>query len=311
MIIPGHRNHAGISNIDADQVTLQTREKRPVSIRPPMHQSFAGSASWKELLGSPPRASHVVQIYDAHDFLASAVAHFAAEGLQRGEAVLLYGTREHLGAIRGQLCRSGIAVEAAVRNGQLALGDVHEALVTVAPGGSVDPALFDKLAGAMLDSACGDSRFSGVRWWGEMCNTLYHRGDREGALLAEKCSDALNRKYGAALFCSFLCDRFDAAGYDGCLKDMCCTHSHVIPAEDYVRHRLAVNRAVAEVVGDIQGTLLQSLSSWQGPQCHLPSSQALLFWLRETLPEHFDTVLARARAYQTHQSGAHRRVHVH
>jgi hypothetical protein len=92
---------------------------------------------------------------------------------------------------------------------------------------------------------------------------------------------------------------------------MCATHSHLIPADDYVQHRVAVNRAIAEVVGEIRGTLLQSLWSWQGPQCHLPSSQALLFWLRETLPEQFEAVLARARAYQTNECEGHPRVPAH
>jgi hypothetical protein len=32
--------------------------------------------------------------------------------------------------------------------------------------------------------------------------------------------------------------------------------------------------------------------------CELPSSQALLFWPRDTLPESFDAVLARARFYR-------------
>jgi len=274
-----------------------------------MQRSFTGSASWKELLASPPRPSHAVQIYDAHDFLASAVGHFAAEGLQRGEAVLLYGTREHLGAIRGWLAGRGIDADAATRNGQLSLIDLQAALAAIAPLGSVEPARYDAVAGGVLEKACG--RFSGVRWWGEMSSTLYHHGNRKSALVAEKCGDALNVKHGAALLCSFLCDKFDARSYDGMLEDICCTHSHLIPADDYVSHRLAVNRAVAEVVGEIEGPLLQSLSSWKGPQCNLPSSQALLFWLRQTQPEHFHTVLARARSYQTNESGVHRDVHVH
>jgi hypothetical protein len=67
-----------------------------------------------------------------------------------------------------------------------------------------------------------------------------------------------------------------------------------------VRHRLAVNRAIAEVVGEIKGPLLQSLLSWKGLTCELPSSQALLFWIRESMPERLQDVLARARAYQLH-----------
>jgi hypothetical protein len=272
---------------------------------------FSGNASWRALLASPPGSAHVVQIYDAHDFLASAVTHFAAEGLHRGEAVLLYGTGEHLRAVRSRLCGVGIDVDAAARNRQLALNDVHDAIAAVTPHGRLDPALLSGLAGSALEKVQSERRFSGLRWWGEMASTLYHRGERKGALLAEKCGEALNRKHGAALLCSFLCDGFDARGYAQLLKDMCCTHSHLIPADDYVRHRSVVNRAVADVVGDIQGTLLQSLTSWQGPQCSMPSSQALLFWLHETLPEQFDAVLERARANQTAEWENDRRVPIH
>jgi hypothetical protein len=69
-----------------------------------------------------------------------------------------------------------------------------------------------------------------------------------------------------------------------------------------VRHRLAVNRAIAEVVGDIKGPLLQSLLSWKGLACDLPSSQALLFWVRDALPEHFQDILSRARTYQLEEA---------
>ena len=65
-----------------------------------------------------------------------------------------------------------------------------------------------------------------------------------------------------------------------------------------MRHRLAVNRALAEVVGEIKGPLLQSLLSWKGLTCDLSSSQAILFWVRDAMPEHFHDVLARAKAYQ-------------
>lgn len=276
-----------------------------------MHRTFSGSASWQALLASPPPSSHVVQIYDRHDFLASAVAHFAAEGLQRGDAVFLCGTSEHLQTVREQLSRSGIAVASAVRSGQLSVSGVEETLAAAAPHGSLDPSLCNAVVGRTLDQARRSGRFARVRWWGEVANTLYQRGDRKGALLAEECGEALNRRYGGALFCSFLCDGLDARAYEHGLTDMCATHSHLIPADDYVEHRVAVNRAIAEVVGEIRGALLQSLWSWQGPRCHLPSSQALLFWLREALPDHFEAVLQRARAYQTHQREGHRRVPAH
>ena len=45
--------------------------------------------------------------------------------------------------------------------------------------------------------------------------------------------------------------------------DMCCKHSHVIPAEDYVRYRLAVNRAIAE--WQRSGWLEKRVKFWQLP----------------------------------------------
>ena len=127
--------------------------------------------------------------------------------------------------------------------------------------------------------------------------TLYQCGEREAGLAAEKAADEIAKKQGVKILCPYLGDKYDPSAYSETLLDLCCLHSHVIPAEDYARHRQAVNRAIAEVVGDIKGTLLQSLNSWRGLACDLPSSQAVLFWLRETLPEKFEAVLLRARAY--------------
>lgn len=271
-------------------------------MRGPMQRSLSVNSSWQSVLTLPPRASHILQLYDSDDFLSAAVARFAAAGLSEGEVVLLTGTNGHLAGIERELRSAGVDVAGAVRNDQLILSDVEESLVQVVPQGRLEPARFDAVACGALENALCDGRFTGVRWWGEMTNTLHHRGHREAGLQAEKLGDAAARKYGATVFCSFLCDKFDSQGYDHILKDLCCIHSHVIPAADYVRHRLAVNRAIAEVVGDIRGTLLQSLTSWKGLACDLPSSQALLFWVREALPDKFEAVLERARTYETQES---------
>jgi hypothetical protein len=259
-------------------------------------------ASWQELLATPTPASHILQIYDSDDFLAAGVALFAAEGLRRGDAVLLTGTQAHLRGVRRELDARGVDAPGAERGGQLMLSDAQLGVAAVVRDGEVDPARFQKVAGDALARAAADRRFTGVRWWGEMSNVLYRNADRRASLATEDLGEALAQKHGVKLFCSFLCDRFDAAAYDGVLPEICCKHSHVIPAEDYVHHRLAVNRAIAEVIGDIRGPLLQSLLSWKGLACELPSSQVLLFWIRDAMPERFRDVLDRARAYTSQQA---------
>jgi len=260
-----------------------------------LQKDHLGHASWQELVTTPAPASHIVQIFDSDDFLASAVALFAAEGLQRGEAVLLTGSEAHLRALRRELLEKGVDHDAALRSGQLSTHDVQRSAEAVLSSGRPDAALYDAIAGAALEKA--RAGFQGVRWWGETSNFLHLKGRPKDAVAIEELGGATARKYGVVILCSFLYDRFDPRGYDGILKEVCCKHTHVIPTQDYVRHRLAVNRAIAEIIGEIKGPLLQSLLSWKGLACDLPSSQALLFWVREALPEQFQSVLARAKAY--------------
>jgi hypothetical protein len=255
------------------------------------------NASWKELLGPPAPGSHFLQMYDCDAFLAAAVAHFVAEGMQRGEAVLLSGTQGHLASLRAHLARLDLDVDAAQRRGQLTFGNVEDVLASLTASGPLRKEDFSALIDQALDATRARGPWSGVRWWAEFANTVHAAGDEACALRIEECAAAAVARHGITIFCSALFDRFDARAYPA-LERLCCAHTHVIPAKDYAGHRLAVNRAIAEVVGDIRGSLLQSLSSWRGLGCQIPSSQALLFWLRETMPEHFEAVLARARAYQ-------------
>lgn len=263
-----------------------------------MQKKSAAHASWQDLLSAPAPASHIVQLYDSDDFLACGVAHFAAEGLQRDEAVMLTGTHAHLQAIRRELAAKGVDAQAAMRQGRLMLADAEEGVATTLCEGMPDPGRFRAAAIEPLARLRADSRFSGVRWWGEMTNLLHQHGNVRAALRAEELGDAAARKHGFSLFCSFLCDRFDPQGYEGILREVCGRHSHVIPAQNYVMHRLAVNHAIREVLGEIRGPLLQSLLSWKGLACDLPSSQAALFWVQEAMPERFREVLARAKAFQ-------------
>lgn len=262
-----------------------------------MKQIPARHASWQELLGTPQRPAHIVQIYESDAFLAAGVALFAAEGLRRGEAVLLTGTPAHLESVRRALHLRGVDPDAAARERRISFSDVHQAIAAVVVDGVADAARFRARAGEALAKVASDARSRGVRWWGEIGHVLREQGNERAALACEDLANAAIDAYGLTIFCSYHGDQFDPAGYEGFLPRVCAAHSHVIPAEDYVRHRLAVNRAIADVVGEIKGPLLQSLVSWKGLPCDLPSSQAMLFWLRDEMPERFHAVLTRARDY--------------
>lgn len=261
------------------------------------------TTSWRKLLSEPGENGHIVQLYQDDDFYGEAISHFAAEGLTRGESIILVATRPHWKNISGRLRGKGFDTERLFRDGQLTLLDADETLPKFMAGSLPDGRIFKPLARQTIARARADGKFRRVRWWGEMVNCLYVDGNVRGSNRLEQFFDEVAHEENIAIFCSFLMDKYDPKIYEEAFDHVCSTHSHVIPADDYARHRMTVNRAVAEVVGDIEGPLLQSLMSWKGARSLMPSSQALLLWVREHLPHHFGPVLARARELEQQPAG--------
>lgn len=253
------------------------------------------ATSWRKLLADPGEDGHIVQLYQDDDFYGEAISHFAAEGLVRGESIILVATKPHWENIVRRLRGKGFDVEALFRDGQLTLLDADGTLPIFMNGTHPEGKIFKPLAKQTIAKARAGGKFPRVRWWGEMVNVLYVDGNTRGSHRLEELFDEVAHEESIAIFCSFLMDKFDPKIYEEAFGNVCRTHSHVIPCDDYVRHRLTVNRAIAEVIGDIKGPVLQSIVSWRGASSLMPSSQALLLWLRDHMPEHFEAVLTRAR----------------
>ena len=140
-----------------------------------------------------------------------------------------------------------------------------------------------------------------------MVNLLYVDGNQSGSTRLEELFDEVAHEQSIAIFCSFLMDKYDPKIYDHAFTDVCRTHASVIPAEDYAMHRVIVDRAIAEVIGPIEGSLLRSLVSWaHGRSFAMPASQSILLWLKEAVPTKFDEVLAFARKFEGETVGARR-----
>jgi hypothetical protein len=247
------------------------------------------------LLADPGDNGHIVQLYQDEDFYGEAISHFTAEGLVRGESIILVATQPNWKNISARLRGKGFDPEELFRRGQITLLDAQATLPKFMAGSLPDGGIFKPLAKQTIAKARAGGKFPRVRWWGEMVNVLYVEGNTPGSNRLEELFDEVAHEESIAIFCSFLMDKFDPAIYEEVFSNICRTHSHVIPADDYARHRITVNRAIAEVVGDIRGPLLQSQVAWKDVPALMPSSQALLLWLKDKMPEHFADVLARAR----------------
>lgn len=265
------------------------------------------SPSWKELLANPGPEGHIVQLYQDADFYGEAISHFAAEGFARGESIILVATAPNWDNISARLTRKGFELEKLFRRGQLTVLDAEQTLPKFLAGNMPDPKIFKPFARATIEKARVGGKFPRVRWWGEMVNVLYVNGNARASTRMEEFFDDIAHEQSIAVFCSFLMDKYDRKIYDGAFGDICRTHAHVIPAEDYDCHHEAVNRAIADVIGAIQGPLLRSLVSWKlGTASTMPISQALLLWVKDAVPKKFEDVLFCARKHEAQivQGGA-------
>jgi hypothetical protein len=261
------------------------------------------SSEWKQLLADPGPDGHVVQLYQDADFYGEAISHFTAEGLVRGESVILVATPDNWHNISSRLTSKSFDVPALMERGQLTLLDAIETLPKFMKRGTPDGSVFKPLARDTIRRARQGGRFPAVRWWGEMVNVLYVEGREKASNQLEQFFDEISHEETIPIFCSFLMDKYDPAIYDEAFAHVCHTHSNVIHAEDYVSHRAAVNQAITKVIGPIQGPLLRSLVAWSHQAPGMSPSQAMLLWVKDTMPRHFAEVLAVARAHD-HASSA-------
>jgi len=255
-------------------------------------------ADWKRLLANPGPNGHIVQLYQDEEFYGEAISYFAAEGLVRGESIILVATQSNWRNISQRLTDKGFDIPELFARGQLTLLDADETLPKFMVGGMPDGNIFKPLARETINKARCGGKYPAIRWWGEMVNVLYVDGNGKASNRLEEFFDEVAHEQSIAIFCSFLMDRYDPAIYDDALGNVCRTHSHLIPTHDYAGHRDAVNKAIRDVIGPIQGPLLQSLASWSGTNSEMPSSQAMLLWVKDRVPKQFGNVLARAKQYE-------------
>jgi hypothetical protein len=260
---------------------------------------------WDHVLAHAAPRDHVVQLYQDQGFLNRAVCRFAGAALANGEGVILVPTSQHWNAFRPRLEAEGVDVKAAQDRGQLTIVDADELLPRFMLHAMLDAPVFLGLAGEIIARTRGAGRYSKVRWWGEMVNVLWERGDVAASMNLEDLFDRVAHEQDIAIFCSFVMDNFNGEIHTHMLPRLGENHSHLIPVEDYVRLERAVADALRDTVGRNEAHVLETqlLSQYQAP-FNMPRAQALLLALRQVLPEVAGAVLQRSRDLYTASAGA-------
>jgi KaiC/GvpD/RAD55 family RecA-like ATPase len=184
-------------------------------------------SSWSELLDRAAPEEHVVQLYGGNDqLLTRNVSRYLAEGLRRGDALVVIATPEHADAITRELTLDGADAVAASRDGRLVVLDARETLDRFLVGGQPDEHLFRDVVGAVLAEAHRRSSTGHVRAFGEMVGLLWVAGDRAAATRLEEYWNDLLRGTACSLFCAYPIDIYDdgdTAGLDAVLG----SHTHM------------------------------------------------------------------------------------
>jgi hypothetical protein len=189
-----------------------------------------------------------------------------------------------------------VNVKDAQDSGQLTIVDADELLPRFMQRALPDGPMFLGLAGEIIARTRGAGRFSKVRWWGEMVNVLWERGDVAASMNLEDLFDRVAHEQDIAIFCSFVMDNFNGEIHTHMLPRLGENHSHLIPVEDYARLERAVADALREIVGADEARVLESqlLSQYSAP-LKMPRAQALLLALRQAVPTVASPVLRRSR----------------
>jgi hypothetical protein len=270
----------------------------------PQMDGVRKSEPWDRVVADATPCDHIVQLYQDQDFLNRAVCRFAGAALANGEGIILVPTLTHWNGIRPRLEAEGVNVEAAQARGQLTVVDADTFLPRFMRDAMPDSPVFLGLAAAVIGQARAGGRYKTVRWWGEMVNVLWERGDVAASMNLEDLFDQLAKEHDIAIFCSFLMDNFNGEVHARMLPRLGTNHSHLIPVEDYFRLERAVGDALRDTVGPDEARVLENrlLSDYQ-PPFNMPRAQALLLALRQVLPTVADSVLQRSRDIYT-ASGA-------
>jgi hypothetical protein len=255
---------------------------------------------WDNILSHAAPRDHVVQLYQDQDFLNRAVCRFAGAALANGEGLILVPTTEHWNAFRPRLEAEGVDVKAAQTRGQLTVVDADETLPRFMGKTLPDAPVFLGLAGEIVSRTRAAGSYPKVRWWGEMVNILWERGDVAASMNLEDLFDRVAHEQDIAIFCSFVMNNFDGEIHTHMLPRLGENHSHLIPVEDYARLERAVAEALRDTVGPDEARVLESqLLSQYRPPFNMPRAQALLLALRQVLPTVAGPVLQRSRDLYT------------
>lgn len=185
-------------------------------------------SSWNDLLDEGRAGEHFVQLYgEDHQLLTRNVSRYLAEGLRRGDGLIVIASFDHAAAIRRHLGEACPEVPAALLDGRLLFLDARATLETFLVEGVLDRQRFEAVVGGVLREVLARSASGQVRAFGEMVALLWADGRTDAALLLEEYWNELLHGPPFSLFCAYPMDIFSPDADLGGVGAVLRAHSHM------------------------------------------------------------------------------------
>lgn len=188
----------------------------------------------------PAAPEHTVQFYADDDFLVEQISGFVYAGLTAGEACVVIATQNHRERLAQRLAGEGLDMIAAYEQGMYTSLDAAATLAQFMTEGSLDQEAFNLVVGGVVAQAAyghnKDSQPRHVRAFGEMVALLWAEGDHAGAIRLEEMWNELRESEASppfSLCCAYPMSGFASEAHEQAFREICATHTQVIPDERY------------------------------------------------------------------------------
>ena len=219
---------------------------------------------------------------------------YLAAGFEAGEPAVVVARPENVVLFREGLAALGWDEQK--RDGLLVVADAEETLASILRDEQPSAEAFDEVIGELLDGIAQRSASGRPRVFGEMVDILCERGLPEAAGALEGIWNHALSQRRFSLLCAYRVDIFDRATQVGTLRDVCRSHSHILPAYDTERLSQAVDLALEEILGYEEAGKVYFLVGDEARDERVPVAELALMWVSENMPLLADRVLASARA---------------
>jgi hypothetical protein len=188
--------------------------------------------SWRQTLNDLDAGHHVAKLYRNDEQLARVVGDYIAEGLRRGEAVIVVATAEHWESfLRHLAAKQDFDIADVVMRGQLQILDAQLTLSAFMAEGMPQWTNFNEAVSGIITQT--RKRFGEIRIYGEMVDILCEERNRIAANRLEEFWNDLAEPHDFSLLCAYRVGESDSSDHAEILASVCKTHSRVIPVSYY------------------------------------------------------------------------------